>query len=89
MSDTADAHAHRLEQARRLLEELGYTANSDGSYSPPPAQAPAPARSDATIRQVVITDPRTGASRQIAVETWSETRTIPVHYRVLGKDSGE
>jgi methylmalonyl-CoA mutase cobalamin-binding subunit len=37
MPKTADAHAHRLEQARRLLEEAGYTANGDGSYSPPAA----------------------------------------------------
>jgi hypothetical protein len=38
-----DAHAHRLEQARALLEELGYTANSDGSFSPPRREAPASA----------------------------------------------
>lgn len=41
MTDDVDpaANACRLERARRLLGELGYTANSDGSFSPPQREA--------------------------------------------------
>jgi hypothetical protein len=48
--DAAETRAHRLEQARRLLAELGYTANSDGSFSPPRPETAASVGSNAAVR---------------------------------------